>query len=88
MKLGGKTRRYGNVYDAITAGLISHDGSPQMLRHFKNARLHEDARGARLRKQSRHSVNKIDIAVAPMIAHHRACAWREEDAYEPQILVL
>ena len=76
------------LYDAITDGLISHDGSPQMLRHFKNARLHEDARGARLRKESRSSVNKIDIAVATMIAHHRACAWREEDAYEAQILVL
>ena len=76
------------LYDAITDSLISHDGSPQMLRHFKNARLHEDARGARLRKESRSSVNKIDIAVATMIAHHRACAWREEDTYEPQLLVL
>jgi len=76
------------LYDAIVDGQISHDGSPQMVRHFKNARLHEDARGARLRKESRSSVAKIDIAVAAMIAHHRACAWREEDAYEPQLLVL
>ena len=76
------------MYDAITDGLFTHDGSPQMTRHFRNCHLKEDARGSRVTKQRRGSVSKIDIAVASLIAYHRACAWREEDAYEPQLLVL
>ena len=50
------------MYDIITDGLITHDGSPQMIRHFRNAVLKEDARGARITKDRRGSVNKIDIA--------------------------
>ena len=76
------------MYDIITDGLITHDGSPQMIRHFRNAVLKEDARGARITKDRRGSVNKIDICVATLIAVHRACTWREEDTYEPQMLVL
>ncbi len=76
------------MYDAVTDALISHDGSPQMTRHFANCHLKEDNRGARVTKQRRGSVNKIDIAVASLIAYHRACAWREEDMTEPQLLLL
>ena len=76
------------MYDGITDGLFSHDGNPQLVRHFSNAVLKEDARGARITKERRGSVKKIDLAVASLIAYHRACTWREEDAYEPQMLVL
>ena len=76
------------MYDAVTDGLISHDGSPQMVRHFQNCHLKEDNRGARVTKQRRGSVNKIDVAVASLIAYSRACAWREEDMTEPQLLLL
>ena len=77
-----------------TSGLIvcssgaSHDGSPQLVRHFRNAVLREDARGSRITKERRGSVNKIDLAVASLIGLSRACAWREEDLTEPQLLVL
>jgi hypothetical protein len=38
------------MYDAITDGLFTHDGSPQMTRHFRNCHLKEDARGSRVTK--------------------------------------
>jgi phage terminase large subunit-like protein len=76
------------MYDAVTDGLITHDGSPQMIRHFASAVLREDARGARITKDRRGSVNKIDIAVASLIAYHRAVGWRAEDVAESQLLVL
>ena len=76
------------MYDAVSDGLITHDGSPQMIRHFSAAVLREDARGARITKDRRGSVNKIDIAVASLLAYHRACGWRAEDVAEAQLLVL
>ena len=76
------------MYDHVIDGLFSHDGNPQMVRHFQNCHMKEDARGARIQKQSRGSVNKVDIAVASLIGLSRACAWREEDMTEPQLIVL
>ena len=76
------------MYDAVIDGLFTHDGNPQMVRHFQNCHLKEDARGARVQKQRRASVNKIDIAVAALIGLQRACQWREEDMTEPQLLLL
>ena len=76
------------MYDAVTDGLISHDGDPQLVRHFANCHLYEDARGARIRKDRRGSTRKIDLAVASLIAYHRAVQWREDAHAEAQILVL
>ncbi len=76
------------MYDAVIDGLFTHDGNPQMVRHFQNCYLKEDSRGARVQKQRRASVHKIDIAVAALIGLQRACQWREEDMTEPQLLLL
>jgi len=76
------------LYDAITDETISHNGDPAMNRHFSNAILREDARGARITKDRRGSTKKIDIAVASLIAYHTALTWRDEDITEPQMLVL
>jgi len=61
-----------------------------LVRHFRNAVLREDSRGgARITKDRRGSTKKIDAAIAAIIAHHRAVAWRDEGAtVEAQLLVL
>ena len=78
------------MFDAIIDGRISHTGDPALTRHFRNAVLREDARGgARITKDRRGSTKKIDCAIAAIIAHHRAVAWRDEGAtVEAQLLVL
>ena len=76
------------LYDAITDETITHSGQAAMNRHFSNAILREDARGARITKDRRGSTKKIDIAVAAMIAYHTALTWREEAIAEPEMLVL
>ena len=77
------------MFDAVIDGRLSHSGDPALIRHFSNAVLREDARGARVTKDRRGSTRKIDAAVAAIIAHHRAVSWREVEApAEPQLLVL
>jgi phage terminase large subunit-like protein len=76
------------LYDAIIDGAISHDNDPQLIRHFANAHLKEDARGARITKDRRGSTKKIDLAVASLIAYQRAVSWRDFQAPESQILVV
>ncbi len=75
------------MYDAIIDERISHDGNPSLIRHFQNAILREDSRGARITKDRRGSTKKIDACIASIIAHHRAVVWREDDITEPQLLV-
>jgi phage terminase large subunit-like protein len=77
------------AYDAIVDGKITHDGNPALIRHFRNAVLREDPRrGSRLSKERRGSTKKIDLAIASIIALHRASFWRDEAPPEPQLLVL
>ena len=78
------------MFDAISDAEVSHTGDPALVRHFRNAVLREDSRGgARITKDRRGSVKKIDAAVAAIIAHHRAISWRDEGAAsEAQLLVL
>tara|TARA_R110000803_G_scaffold59494_1_gene118107 strand:+ start:2499 stop:3881 length:1383 start_codon:yes stop_codon:yes gene_type:complete len=76
------------MYDAIIDGNLTHNGDPQLLRHFLNCHLKEDARGARIMKDHRGSSKKIDLAVASIMAHHQALTWRDDTSAEPQMLVL
>ena len=77
------------MFDAVIDGRLSHNGDPALTRHFSNAVLREDARGARVTKDRRGSTRKIDAAVAAIIAHHRAVTWREEEApTQAEMLVL
>jgi phage terminase large subunit-like protein len=80
------------LYDLIVDKRITFaDNQAALQRHFENAVLKEDARGARLSKPGqRGHPQKIDAAVATMIAVHRAHARREEEPeyHEPQLLVV
>lgn len=75
-------------YEATVDKKISHDGNQALARHISNAILKEDARGGRITKENRSSKRRIDLAVAAVIAHHRAVAYREEVSSEAQIFVL
>ena len=77
------------AYDAIIGGDITHDGSPELIRHFSNAVLREDPRrGSRLTKDRKGSSRKIDLCIASIMALHRASFWRDETAPQSQLLVL
>ena len=77
------------MFEAIVDGHLSHNGDPALVRHFSNAILREDHRGSRISKTNKSSTRKLDLAVASLIAHHRAAVWREVEApAEPQLLVL
>lgn len=66
-------------YEAVVNGALSHDGDPRLARHVGNAVLREDARGARIAKPDRHSKRRIDLAVAALMAHDRACQLAAAD---------
>jgi phage terminase large subunit-like protein len=51
---------------------LTHDGDPTLARHVANAILREDSRGARLAKEHKDSKQRIDAAVAAVMAMHRA----------------
>ena len=59
-------------YEAVVNGQLTHSGDSRLARHVGNAILKEDARGARLAKESKDSPRRIDAAVAAVMAHDRA----------------
>ena len=71
-------------YDAVTAGLLSHDHNPTLARHLDNCVIKVDQKGPRVVKEHRGSPRKIDAAVAALIAFDRATHRREA---EPEALV-
>jgi phage terminase large subunit-like protein len=76
-------------YDAALDRHLSHDGDAALARHISNAVLKEDSRGGRITKDRKSSKRRIDLAVAAVIAVHRAHVWREEEGpAEPQMIVL
>lgn len=74
-------------YDAVMDQNLTHDGSPALARHIGNAVLRVDNKGARITKEYKASTKHIDLAVAAVIAHHRARAWRENEP-ETQLIVI
>jgi phage terminase large subunit-like protein len=52
--------------------VITHDGNPRLARHIENCRVRATPRGAKLTKESKGSPNKIDAAVAAVMAHSRS----------------
>jgi phage terminase large subunit-like protein len=64
-----------DFYRACTDGEVTHSGDRRLARHVENAVVVEDARGARLAKERRHSARRIDCAAAALMAHSRA-TWR------------
>lgn len=53
---------------------LTHDGDPALTRHVSNATLVKDSRGWRVRKETKNSDKKIDLAVAAIMAVERAAA--------------
>lgn len=65
-------------YDAVTQGLLTHDGSLVLARHVGNATV-KQIPGGRYMLQKDHPDRKIDAAVAAVMAFDRA-TWRREQA--------
>jgi hypothetical protein len=56
------------THAAVIASDLTHDGDKRLRRHALNARRAPNAYGVSIRKESRHSPNKIDAAVTGIIA--------------------
>ena len=68
------------LFEAIMSKKFVHDGDPAMARHMDNCILKADSKGgSRLTKDYRNPKLKIDLAVALMMAWHRASAKLEPE---------
>jgi hypothetical protein len=56
------------LYSAIADGEMTHDGSSVLTRHVLNARRRPGRSGTQIAKENPDSVNKIDAAVAAILA--------------------
>lgn len=74
------------MYEAIVNQQVTHSGDPRLARHFNNCALRPTSRGPMLSKDTKDSPRKIDLAVASVMALHRACAPAEEEAPEPWVM--
>lgn len=67
------TAATGDLYNAITAGKVTHSGDSTLAAHVKAAVIKEKDRGFYLDKQSRsRNAPKIDAAASLLMAHSRA----------------
>lgn len=62
------------LYAAVLEGRVSHDGDTDLARHFQNTVAKSTPMGDLVVKDKRNSTNKIDGAVAGIVAYDRA-AW-------------
>lgn len=76
-----------SFYESVMDGQLSHSGDPALSRHVANCVLKMDSRGARITKVYKSSTKHIDIAVAAVMAHHRAKLWRDHSPAEPQLII-
>jgi phage terminase large subunit-like protein len=56
------------THTALVTGELEHDGDPALERHLKNARTRSTRYGLTLRKDRPKSPNKIDSAMAGVLA--------------------
>lgn len=66
-------------YEAVMNRSLTHSGDPRLARHLSNCVIKTDSRGSRLSKDARNSPRKIDLAVAAVMAHERACQEPEPE---------
>jgi phage terminase large subunit-like protein len=59
-------------YSAVVTHALTHDGHPRLAAHLANAIVRERPEGAVIAKQDRHSLKKIDLAIAAVLAFGRA----------------
>ena len=74
------TTRY---YEAVVNQQLTQSGDPRLARHMSNCAVKVDNRGSRLTKEHRNSTRRIDLAVAAVMAHERACQEPEPQS-DPQ----
>jgi phage terminase large subunit-like protein len=60
------------LYEAVVNQAVTHDGDARLARHIGNCVVRVDSRGTRLAKEHKHSLRRIDLAVAAVMAHSRA----------------
>lgn len=70
---------------AVVERRLTHDGNPVLARHVANCRARERANGVALAKAG--ETQKIDAAVAAVIAYERAMWHATNEAPEPWVLV-
>jgi phage terminase large subunit-like protein len=58
-------------YEMVTGARLTHDGDTRLARHLDNAVLRRSRAGGQLAKETAHSPNKIDAAVAVVMAVSR-----------------
>jgi phage terminase large subunit-like protein len=63
-------------YSAVVAGELTHDGDPILARHVANCRTRETRYGRLVTKASKDSPDKIDLAVAAVVAYSASRAER------------
>jgi hypothetical protein len=68
------------LYEDVVEGSWEHDGSADIARHIGNAWIKDPLR-PRLQKENDSSTNHIDLAVATVMAAHRAKELGLEDQY-------
>ena len=61
-------------FQLVTSGRLTHDGNPALARHIGNAKLVQTPSGGVIRKETKGSAKKIDLAVAALMAVDRAKA--------------
>jgi phage terminase large subunit-like protein len=67
-------------YTAVIEDRLTHDGDPRLARHVANAVLKTDWKGSRIVKQQ--YGQKIDLAVAAVMAHSRALTYEDSGSAE------
>lgn len=76
-------------YEAVLNEGVTHSGDPRLARHVDNCIVRTDNRGTRIAKDAKNSPRKIDLAVAAVMALHRACTPVEEvRVMEPMVAFL
>jgi phage terminase large subunit-like protein len=63
-------------HQAAVSAHLTHSGDPDLRRHVANACVVVSTRGDKLAKDSKSSPRKIDLAVAALMAFHRAAAHK------------
>lgn len=71
-------------HEHVAERKLEHDGNPILARHLSNAAVKVDNYGPRIVKEHRHSLRRIDAAVAGIIALDRALTRREKE--EPRAI--
>lgn len=67
------------LFEAIMTRKFVHDGDPALARHIENCTLKTSEAGSRITKDKQNARMKIDLAVALMMAWHRASAKMEPE---------